>query len=182
MTVASLDQEFVAEYPDRRAAAQAREALEAHGVDARHLSLAAAPPAAGGTREAALRFDRQTMRRIGGFTFAGIVIGGVGGVVMVALGVAVAAAVGVHIGTVAAIAVLLGGTGGVEAGAFIGATASLPAFAEINDDTASQAEPHVFVRVTPADGREAELAIEAFAETHPEHLRRLSGPALRPAA
>ncbi len=182
MTVASFSQEFVAEYPDRRAAAEARQALESMGVPPGHLSLAPAPAGAGATREATLRFDRWSMRRLAGFTLAGVVVGGIGGAVGVALGVGVAAAVGIPIGMVAAIAVLLGGTGGIEAGAFIAATASLPSMSQIDADLVAYAEPHVFVRVRPADDREAEAAVQALADTHPEHLRRLAGPVLRPAA
>ena len=182
MTVASFNQEFVAEYPDRRAAAEARRALESMGVPPGHLSLAPAPVGAGATREATLRFDRWSMRRLATFTLAGVVIGGIGGAVGVALGVGVAAAAGIPIGMVAAIAVLLGGTGGIEAGAFIAATASLPSTSQIDADLVAYAEPHVFVRVRPADDREAEAAVRALAETHPAHLRRLAGPVLRPAA
>jgi hypothetical protein len=175
VVAAGVGRELVAEYEGRAEAVAAREALEEHGVAHGHVKLEAAPADAGYLGRATLRFDRSTVRRVGSWSLLGTAAGAVTGVVAVAVGIGVFAATGAPIGVNAAIALLLGGTGGAEAGAFIGATASLPALASINADLLASAEPHVFLRISPVVDDEADAAISALPETRPEHVRRLAG-------
>ncbi len=174
----TLERELVAEYEDREHAGAARELLEAHGVERAYVTLEPSPAGAGRLERETLRFDRRTMRRVGGWTAAGTAIGALLGLTLVGAGILVFAAIGAPVGVNAAIALLLGGTGGAEAGAFIAATASLPALPSINADLLARAEPHVFVRVRIAGEQDAQTALDVLTATEPEQLRRIDGSAV----
>jgi hypothetical protein len=174
----TLQRELVAEYAGRAPAAAARDLLEARGIAHADVTLEASPAGQDRLERETLRFDRKTMRHVGGWTAAGTVAGTILGLTFVGAGILAFAAFGGGIGVNAAIALLLAGTGGAEAGAFIGATASLPALPAINANLLASAEPHVFVRVRVVDEQDAQIAIDALAATHPEQLRRTLGAAV----
>jgi hypothetical protein len=171
----TLQPELVAEYAGRAGAIAARELLEAHGIAHADVMLEASPAGQDRLERETLRFDRKTMRHVGSWTAAGTIVGTVLGLTLVGAGVLAFAAFGGPFDVNSAIALLLGGTGGAEAGAFIAATASLPGLPAINANLLASAEPHVFVRVSVVGEQDAQTAVDVLKTTNPDQLRRVAG-------